>query len=135
MFKRSKQTLEMCDLFRNANGHLSYATIETHFGKTINELRPTIIAAKRYLERDESIVFECIRGEGYKRLDDSAKVDSLKTFTRRIRRTATMGNSAHIPSKNENNSPMTIDCGSRSVKPPSTPFNRNSMKSTIRIDK
>jgi hypothetical protein len=102
MFKRSKQTLEMCDLFRNANGHLSYATIETHFGKTINELRPTIIAAKRYLERDESIVFECIRGEGYKRLDDSAKVDSLKTFTRRIRRTANNGQlRAHTVEKRE----------------------------------
>lgn len=91
MFKRSKQTLEMCDLFRNANGHLSYATIETHFGKTINELRSTIVAAKRYLERDESIVFECIRGEGYKRLDDSGKVDSLKTFTRRIQRNTNNG--------------------------------------------
>ena len=91
MFKRSKQTLEMCDLFRNANGHLSYATLETQVGKTINELRPTIIAAKRYLERDESIVFECIRGEGYKRLDDSEKVDSLKTFTRRIQRTNNNG--------------------------------------------
>jgi len=102
MFKRSNQTLEMCDLFRNANGHLSYATIETHFGKTINELRPTIIAAKRYLERDESIVFECIRGEGYKRLDDSAKVDSLKTFTRRIRRTANNGQlRAHTVEKRE----------------------------------
>ena len=102
MFKRSKQTLEMCDLFRNANGHLSYATIETHFGKTINELRPTIIAAKRYLERDESIVFECIRGEGYKRLDDSGKVDSLKTFTRRIRRTANNGQlRAHTVEKRE----------------------------------
>lgn len=102
MFKRSKQTLEMCDLFRNANGHLSYTTIETHFGKTINELRPTIIAARRYLERDESTVFECIRGEGYKRLDDSEKVDSLKTFTRRIRRTANNGQlRAHTVEKRE----------------------------------
>jgi hypothetical protein len=91
MFKRSKTTLDMCDLFRNANGHLSYDTIQTHFGKTIDELRPTIIAARRYLERDESTVFECIRGEGYKRLDDSEKVDSLKTFTRRIQRTSKNG--------------------------------------------
>ena len=79
MFKRSKITLDMCDLFRNANGHLSYDTIQSHFGKTINELRPTILAARKYLERDESVVFENVRGEGYKRLDDSEKVDSLKT--------------------------------------------------------
>jgi hypothetical protein len=91
MFKRSKQTLEMCDLFRNANGHLSYATIETHFGKTINELRSTINAAKQYLERDESIVFECIRGEGYKRLDDSGKVESLSIFSRCIQRNTNKG--------------------------------------------
>jgi len=91
MFKRSKQTLEMCDLFRNANGHLSYATIETHFGKTVNELRSTINAAKQYLERDESIVFECIRGEGYKRLDDSGKVESLSTFSRCIQRNTNKG--------------------------------------------
>lgn len=91
MFKRSKITLDMCDLFRNANGHLSYDTIQSHFGKTINELRPTILAARKYLERDESVVFENVRGEGYKRLDDSEKVDSLKTFTRRIRRTANNG--------------------------------------------
>lgn len=91
MFKRSKKTLEMCDLFRNANGHLSYATIETHFGKTINELRSTINAAKQYLERDESIVFECIRGEGYKRLDDSGKVESLSIFSRCIQRNTNKG--------------------------------------------
>ncbi len=81
----------MCDLFRNANGHLSYDTIQSHFGKTINELRPTILAARKYLERDESVVFENVRGEGYKRLDDSEKVDSLKTFTRRIQRTSKNG--------------------------------------------
>jgi DNA-binding winged helix-turn-helix (wHTH) protein len=102
MFKRSKITLDMCDLFRNANGHLSYDTIQTHFGKTINELRPTILAARKYLERDESVVFENVRGEGYKRLDDSEKVDSLKTFTRRIRRTANNGQlRAHTVEKRE----------------------------------
>lgn len=113
MFKRSKQTLEMCDLFRNANGHLSYAAIETQFGKTIKELRPIIIAAKRYLERDESIVFECIRGEGYKRLDDSGKVDSLKTFSRRIQRTNSNGqlraNTVEKPNELSANDKMRLD--------------------------
>ena len=83
--------LEMCDLFRNANGHLSYETIEQHFGKSIDEMRPTAYSARKALEKDESIVFECIPKVGYKRLDDIEKIESLKTFTRRIRRTANNG--------------------------------------------
>ena len=60
-------------------------------GKTIDELRPHLHNARKYLERDEAIVFECIRGVGYKRLNDSEKVESTKTFTRKIRRTANAG--------------------------------------------
>ena len=87
MYKRSQKMLEMCDLFRSANGHLSYETIEQHFGKPIDEMRPTAYSARKALEKDESIVFECIPKVGYKRLNDIEKIESLKTFTRRIQRT------------------------------------------------
>jgi len=78
-------------MFRNCNGHLSYETIENEMSKTIDELRPALHSARKYLERDEGIVFECIRGSGYERLDDSKKVHSTKKFTRRIRRNAING--------------------------------------------
>tara|TARA_R100000995_G_scaffold33033_1_gene14873 strand:+ start:228 stop:632 length:405 start_codon:yes stop_codon:yes gene_type:complete len=91
MYKRSQKMLEMCDLFRSANGHLSYETIEQHFGKSIDEMRPTAYSARKALEKDESIVFECIPKVGYKRLNDSEKIESLKTFTRRIQRTTNNG--------------------------------------------
>jgi hypothetical protein len=91
MYQRSPITLKLCELFRNCNGQLSYKVIENEMGQTIDELRPSLHSARKYLERDEAIVFECIRGVGYKRLNDSEKVESTKTFTRKIRRTANAG--------------------------------------------
>ena len=91
MFKRSPVTLKLCDIFRGCNGQLSYEVIEKAMGQPIDHLRTALHSARRYLERDEGIVFECIRSVGYKRLTDSEKVESTKTFTRRIRRTANHG--------------------------------------------
>ena len=91
MYQRSPQTIKICDMFRNCNGHLSYETIENEMSKKLDELRPALHSARKYLERDEGIVFECIRGSGYERLDDSKKVHSTKKFTRRIRRNAING--------------------------------------------
>ena len=91
MYQRSPITLKLCELFRNCNGQLSYKVIENEMGQTIDGLRPSLHSARKYLERDEAIVFECIRGVGYKRLNDSEKVESTKTFTRKIRRTANAG--------------------------------------------
>lgn len=91
MYQRSPTTLKLCDLFRDCNGQLSYEVIQNTMGATIDDLRSAIASARKYLERDEGIVFECIRGVGYKRLNDSEKVESTKTFTRKIRRTANAG--------------------------------------------
>jgi DNA-binding winged helix-turn-helix (wHTH) protein len=91
MFKRSPTTLKLCEIFRSCNGQLSYEVIEKEMGQSIDDLRAALHSARKYLERDEAIVFECIRGVGYKRLNDSEKVESTKTFTRKIRRTANNG--------------------------------------------
>ena len=91
MYQRSPITLKLCEMFRTCNGQLSYEVIENEMGQTIDELRPSLHSARKYLERDEAIVFECIRGVGYKRLNDSEKVHSTKNFTRKIRRTANAG--------------------------------------------
>ena len=91
MFIRTKLTLNLCELFRKSNGIISYDYIENETGKSIQELRQSITNVRKYLERDEAIVFECVRKQGYKRLDDSEKVESTKGFTRRIRRAANQG--------------------------------------------
>lgn len=91
MFERAKRTLKLAELFRGANGTLSYAAITEHMGQDLSELRHTITSVRRYLERDEGIVFECVRGEGYRRLTDSEKIESAATFQHKIRRTAVRG--------------------------------------------
>ena len=91
MYQRSPTTLKLCEIFRSCNGQLSYEVIEKEMGQSIDDLRAALHSARKYLERDEAIVFECIRGVGYKRLNDSEKVESTKTFTRKIRRTANAG--------------------------------------------
>lgn len=85
---RSPKTEKMLNLFRQANGLVSYDRIEQEFSEPLAALRATITNARRYLERDEGIVFETERGKGYRRLTDTGKVHSVGTFTRRIRRAA-----------------------------------------------
>lgn len=91
MFERAKITVDLCNLLRGANGDVTYAAIETVTGKPFDEVRQTVISARRYLERDEGIVFATIRGVGLRRLNDAEKVESATGFTRRIRRVAGRG--------------------------------------------
>ena len=91
MFIRSPKTIKLCGLFRGCNEDLSYETITNEMGQPIDELRASIYNARNYLERDEWIVFLCVRGEGYKRLVDGEKIESLDGFKKRIRRTAVKG--------------------------------------------
>lgn len=91
MFERSEKTEKMCRLFRTTNGTLTYERIEKEFGEGLDALRQTILNVRRYLERDEGIVFATVRGVGYKRLSDSEKVESASSFQRKIRRTAVRG--------------------------------------------
>jgi hypothetical protein len=91
MWDRAALTNALCDMLRGANGDVSYAAIEEAVGRPLGEIRPTLHAARRYLERDEGIVFETIRGAGLRRLTDAEKVASAARFTRRIRRTAGAG--------------------------------------------
>jgi len=91
MFERSQKTLRLLDLFRATNGTLSYDRIETETGESIADLRQTLANVRRYLERDEGIVFACVRKQGYRRLSDSEKIESARGFTRKIRRAAVAG--------------------------------------------
>lgn len=91
MFERSPKTLTILDALRGCNRDISWSAIAQAAGEPLAEIRQTIINARRYLERDEGIVFETIRGFGLRRLTDAEKVESAKTFRRKIRRTAVRG--------------------------------------------
>lgn len=111
MFKRSALTEQLCELLRQTNQDISYRRIEEEVGKPLSEVRGTLTNVRRYLERDEGIVFEAVWGHGLRRLTDSEKVESTKTFTRRIRRTAIRGvtrvNSVQEPDKLTNEEQLT----------------------------
>lgn len=91
MFERSEITLKACEFMRSQNGFVSYGNIEAHMELDMEEARPVITRAIKYLERDEGIVYAVVRGKGYKRLSDGEIVESLSDFTRKIGRTAGKG--------------------------------------------
>lgn len=91
MFERAFLTVTLCDLLRSANGVVSYERIIETAGKPLDEIRQTLTNVRRYLERDEGIVFETVRNEGLRRLTDSEKVSSATKFSRAIHRTAGKG--------------------------------------------
>lgn len=91
MFERAHLTVTLCNLLRSANGTVSYATITAAAGKPLGEIRQTLVNVRRYLERDEGIVFETVKREGLRRLTDAEKVASAAKFSRAIHRTAGRG--------------------------------------------
>ena len=91
MFERTEKTRRLLDLFRSTNGTLAYDTITAHMGEPLDALRPTIFNVRKYLERDEGIVFECIPRQGYVRLTDAEKVQSTAGIQRRIHRVSGRG--------------------------------------------
>jgi hypothetical protein len=91
MFRRSQKTESLCRMFRETNGTISYDRIEAETGEKLADLRQTLTNVRKYLERDEGIVFDCVYGVGYKRLTDAEKVESTAKFSRRIRRSAVQG--------------------------------------------
>lgn len=91
MFKRAPLTLQICDILRNTNGEVSWEALANQTSKQVWEITSTVQNARRYLERDEGIVFETIPGVGLRRLSDQEKIESSATFSRKIRRTAIRG--------------------------------------------
>lgn len=91
MWERSENTLKALDLLRSTNDTLTYKAIAKAFDQPFDDVRPTFVAARRMLERDEGIVFETVRKVGFRRLDDAEKVESSGKFRRTIRRNAVRG--------------------------------------------
>lgn len=91
MFERSKTTEAICAALRGCNREITWAALEQVAGKPIDEIRQTVINARRYLERDEGIVFVTVRGVGLRRLTDAEKIASSAGFSRKIHRTAGRG--------------------------------------------
>lgn len=91
MFVRLKPTLKLYDLLRGVNDEIAYTAITEHMDMDMAELRPLLYRVRRYMERDDGIVFETIRGLGLRRMDESEKVQSLTEFRRKIHVTAGRG--------------------------------------------
>ena len=91
MFDKSQKTEAVMAALRSANRDVSWEQLSSAAGCSLPELRQTIVNARRYLERDEGIVFETVRGVGLRRLSDAEKIESAKGFTRKIHRTAIRG--------------------------------------------
>lgn len=92
IYARSPLTDALYTALRNANGDVSYdALCAAAGGMALDDIRQSLAAARRYLERDEGIVYATIRGKGLRRLSDAEKVDSAEAFTRTIYRTAGRG--------------------------------------------
>lgn len=112
MFTRSKLTEQLCQLLRETNQDISYARIETETGKDLDKFRAALYNARRYLERDEGIVFAPVPGVGLRRLTDEEKLESSKTFNKTIRRTAIRGvtrvNAIQEPDKLTNADQLTL---------------------------
>lgn len=91
MTQRNELTERLCALLRGANGDVSWSTVERAAGMPLDRCRGILARARLYLERDEGIVFETLRGKGLRRMSDSAKAASAVTFQRALRRTAGRG--------------------------------------------
>lgn len=90
-FSRSPLTERICNALRGCNDSISWQSLETAAGRPLDQVRGTILNARKYLERDEGIVFASVRGFGLRRLRDDEKIASAVHFKRKIRRTAIRG--------------------------------------------
>ena len=112
MFARSKLTAQLCQLLRETNQDISYRRLDAETGQTFDRLRSPLYNARRYLERDEGIVFAPVFGVGLRRLTDQEKLESSKAFNKAIRRTAIRGvtrvNAIQEPDKLSNADQLTV---------------------------
>lgn len=69
---------------------VGYDSLSRIIGRDVLECRHLIDTAKRTLI-GESIYFECVPGEGYRRIDQSDACKQGSHFTRKVRRTSRRG--------------------------------------------
>lgn len=92
MFEQSAMTAAICQLLKGTNDTISYAAIVAAAGvASLTDARPAMISARRYLEREEKIVFETVRGKGLRLLHDSDRVQSTHAIRRKIHRQSKAG--------------------------------------------
>jgi hypothetical protein len=93
-FRISVDTRTLADFLAKVpiGGFVSYANLSDAIGRnTQSEARPALQSARNLVQRDHGIVFDCIRGEGMKRLNDLEKVDTSDKVTAAIRRKSRKG--------------------------------------------
>jgi len=90
-FIMSEQTAALVGALRGVNRDISYTALSRTVGFAVSGSSPQLASARKHLESRESIVFETIRGEGVRRLDDTGKIGSTAKHARTIGRTARRG--------------------------------------------
>lgn len=92
-FQMSSDTRFLVQRMRNAEvgDVVTFADIEAVTGRPYLESRHAVYAARRVLLRDENIVFDSVRGIGFKRLDDTEIVQTSARHLRKVRRAARNG--------------------------------------------
>lgn len=90
-FKQSEETISLIKALRGVNQEITYDSLSGMVGFPVSGATPALGSARRNLERNESIVFTTLRGQGLRRLDDTGKVDSTDRHARTIGRTARRG--------------------------------------------
>jgi ribosomal protein S3AE len=66
---------------------ITYEELSKVINRNVKIDRHVLDTARKKTEIDDNIVFEVIRGKGYKRLDNTEKAESLEKYNRSIKRT------------------------------------------------
>jgi len=91
MFVKSVDTKKVVEVLLQVppNGTVSYADLSKVIGRDVTkEARHVLESARRIVFAQEQTIFDAIRGEGIKRADDIAVINSLDDGFAKIRRTA-----------------------------------------------
>lgn len=66
--------------------------LEITFSSNVNKIRSSITSALKILQKEKEYVFQCVIGEGYKRLTDTEIANTGKKNLKKIRKTASRSN-------------------------------------------
>jgi hypothetical protein len=70
---------------------ITYKDLATEIGKPVTGALPALASARRILLRDENMVFDIVRGDGLKRLNDVEIVGTSHRTAKKIKRAAQRG--------------------------------------------
>lgn len=91
MFVMSENTRAMVKALRSINRDVSYETLSKVVGFPVTGATPSLTSARRHLHSAENILFDVVRGQGLRRLDDGEKVSFMAKPAKQIHRASKRG--------------------------------------------